>query len=158
MIEIDKPLKNKSCNMSIEVNINRESDSKNVELIGLEQLHLSNAALSNLHPPGSALSQEESVVSSQNEQVQGRQSTFSDPIEFVESNDSISDQVDDSSSLGMSPLKLENESAEIIKESPTKKKSLVAEKKVQVWSPRSGSSRKIRVSSQQEEDQNYQRI
>ena len=51
----------------MDVNINRESDSKNVELIGLEQLHLSDAALSNQHPPGSALSEEESIVSSQNE-------------------------------------------------------------------------------------------
>ena len=60
--------------------LNRNDESKQVEL-DQDELRLSEGAMSNRHPPGSAMTDDESVISSDSNLTSQDKSSFSDPMD-----------------------------------------------------------------------------
>ena len=84
VVKIDRQNENQSYSVSLNVNLNKFSDNRPIVPEALDGLQLSDVVLSNLHPPGSVISEEESIVSSHNEQSESKESNFSNPMDEAE--------------------------------------------------------------------------
>ena len=88
--------------------VNRNNESKQVEQ-DQDELRLSEGAMSNRHPPGSAMSDDESVISSDSNRTSQEKSSFSDPMDNDKSAQSKKHDRDDSSSVEGSDFKKEKQ-------------------------------------------------